>query len=276
MAVRNFATSSIKNGTQRRTIWDQAAGGIPVSGYSLWLDAADTSTITLSGSQVTQWRDKSPSAYTFTQSTSSDRPTSGLTTINGRNVLDFDGTDSLLSTASASTWTFLHDGTKTTQFYVVKRNATSNGTNVLASTNHAGASAAIAAHMFINDTTNYPGMNIHNGTSGDAVVRLDSTATTAIGTNTTLITYATDPGNGTVGDRAKVYVNTGSAIGNNTWGQTPSSSTPNGSLLIGDLGPGIYVGLKGKFAEIIIFPFQLTTTQRNSVRDYLIGKWGIV
>ncbi len=275
MAVRNFSTSSIKSGVQRRTIWDQAAGGIPVTGYRLWLDANDTSTITLSGSAVTQWNDKSANTYQFTQGTSSRRPTSGLTTINGRNVLDFDGTDHLASTASASTWSFLHDGTKTTQFYVVKRNATSNGTNVLTSTNHIGASAAIAAHAFINDSTNYPGLSIHNGTSGDAVVRLDATADTAIGTNTTVITYATDPGNSSSGDRAKVYVNNGSAIGNNTWGQTPSTSAPYGTLLIGDLGPGIDIGLKGKFAEIIIYPFELTTTQRNSVRDYLIGKWGI-
>ena len=275
MAVRNFSTSSIKNGVQRRTIWDQAAGGIPVSGYTLWLDANDTSTITLSGSAVTQWNDKSPNAYQFIQSNSSYRPTSGVTTINGRNVLDFDNVDFLSANTSAATWTFLSDATKSTVFFVLKRNATSNGTNMLINTNNAGSSSVRGMSLSINDGDNYPNAFCGNGNSGQYVYRLQSTATTAIGTNATVLSYSLDGNNATVGDRVKAYVNNGSAIGNNTDGDTLSTGTPNNPLYIGDFGSGVGIGLKGKFAEIIIYPSELTTTQRNSVRDYLIGKWGI-
>jgi hypothetical protein len=45
-----------------------------ISNCALWLDAADSSTLTLSGSNVTQWVDKSPSALVFTQATSAARP----------------------------------------------------------------------------------------------------------------------------------------------------------------------------------------------------------
>ena len=41
----------------------------PVAGYKVWLDAADTATITQSGGAVSQWLDKSANAYTFTQAT---------------------------------------------------------------------------------------------------------------------------------------------------------------------------------------------------------------
>jgi hypothetical protein len=56
-----------------------------IPGCQLWLDAADTGSITLSGSSVTRWRDKSGSSNNFT-------PTSGTPTSisdNGRTVVNF-------------------------------------------------------------------------------------------------------------------------------------------------------------------------------------------
>jgi hypothetical protein len=44
-----------------------------VPGYSLWLDADDASTLTLSGSNVTQWRDKSGNGYHATGTGSTTR-----------------------------------------------------------------------------------------------------------------------------------------------------------------------------------------------------------
>ena len=36
---------------------------VDIPGLSLWLDAADTTTLTLTGSNVTRWNDKSSNAY---------------------------------------------------------------------------------------------------------------------------------------------------------------------------------------------------------------------
>jgi hypothetical protein len=68
---------------------------------ALWLDAADASTITASGSplRVSQWNDKSGNGRNVTQGTGSSQPAIGLTTQNGLNTLTFDGNDSLLSAA---------------------------------------------------------------------------------------------------------------------------------------------------------------------------------
>ena len=55
----------------------------------IWLDASDTDTITESAGKVTQWDDKSGNANHFTQASTSIAPTTGTTTINSKNVLDW-------------------------------------------------------------------------------------------------------------------------------------------------------------------------------------------
>lgn len=61
----------------------------------LWLDASDTSTITHSSGSVSAWADKSGNGNNATQGTGSSQPTTGVNTINGKNVIAFDGGDQL-------------------------------------------------------------------------------------------------------------------------------------------------------------------------------------
>lgn len=58
---------------------------------ALWLDAADASTITLNGSTVSQWNDKSGNGNNATQSTAANQPTYQATGLNSRPTLSFDG-----------------------------------------------------------------------------------------------------------------------------------------------------------------------------------------
>ena len=64
-----------------------------ISGLQLWLDANDSETITLNGSTVSQWDDKSGNDYHVTQSTASYQPTYSTAQLNGKNVVTFDGID---------------------------------------------------------------------------------------------------------------------------------------------------------------------------------------
>ena len=59
---------------------------------SLWLDAADASTITIA-TGVSQWNDKSGNGWNATQVTSANQPTPGVD--GGVNCLSFDGNDSM-------------------------------------------------------------------------------------------------------------------------------------------------------------------------------------
>jgi hypothetical protein len=67
---------------------------------ALWLDAADASTITLNGSTVSQWNDKSGNGRHATQGTTAAQPTRTLSGLNSRTVLTFNGVDggSIMST----------------------------------------------------------------------------------------------------------------------------------------------------------------------------------
>jgi hypothetical protein len=63
---------------------------------ALWLDAADTATITESGGFVSQWNDKSGNNRNFTQAVGASQPATGTRTQNGLNVLDFDGSNDFM------------------------------------------------------------------------------------------------------------------------------------------------------------------------------------
>ena len=79
-------------GTTTSGGWSPDPAWSPTSlpGFSLWLDAADSSTIT--GNPVTAWADKSGNNISLTSTTG---PASGTRNLNGKNVLDFDGTKTI-------------------------------------------------------------------------------------------------------------------------------------------------------------------------------------
>jgi len=62
---------------------------------ALWLDAADASTITLNGTAVSQWNDKSGNSRNFSQATAGNQPVYSTNALNGKNVVNFVSNDSL-------------------------------------------------------------------------------------------------------------------------------------------------------------------------------------
>ncbi len=68
-----------------------------ITGNALWLDAADSSTLTLNGSNVSQWSDKSGNNHHFTQATGTAQPTYRTAGMNGLNTLMFNDSSSVLT-----------------------------------------------------------------------------------------------------------------------------------------------------------------------------------
>lgn len=77
-----------------KTAWTPANLG---SDLTLWLDADDVSTITLNGSNVAQWNDKSASAAHVAQATASSQPLYTPSGLNGKSVVTFSGSQRLNS-----------------------------------------------------------------------------------------------------------------------------------------------------------------------------------
>jgi hypothetical protein len=242
----------------------------PVAGYSVWLDASDTATITQSGGAVSQWTDKSVSAYAFTQATSGLKPTTGSTQ-NGKNVLTFDSGDRLGSTAAASTWTFLSNNTQWTAFYAF--NMANSNFATLKSTNGSTSSNTGTVVAF-NDATVYSLRHMTSFGSGGQFSILNDTVTNAFTTAFTYVTLLSDVANATAANRSDIRIKQGSAIQNNT--RTGSyGSTPTYTLELGmTTGIGAY-GFDGKLGEILIYNSTLSAGNILLNQQYLAGKWGV-
>jgi hypothetical protein len=80
--------------------WSGTASGTPLAAswtpanlgnLSLWLDAADGSTLTLNGSTVSQWRDRSGNNRNWSQPNAGTQPGYAGASLNGRPTLTFNG-----------------------------------------------------------------------------------------------------------------------------------------------------------------------------------------
>lgn len=77
-------------GMSPRLLRPRASGGFSpknISGLQLWLDAADSSTVTLNGSNVSEWRDKSSSGIHYSQATAAYQPGYSTSYKNGNNAV---------------------------------------------------------------------------------------------------------------------------------------------------------------------------------------------
>ena len=68
---------------------------------ALWLDADDAGTITLNGSTVSQWNDKSGNGRNISQAAASQQPTWNATGLNSKPTLVFDGSNDMLLNQNA-------------------------------------------------------------------------------------------------------------------------------------------------------------------------------
>lgn len=75
---------------------------IQITGLVGWYDASDSSTITLSGSNVTQWDDKSGSGYHLIQGTAGNQPVISAASQNGLDAVTFVSSDFMDASNPAS------------------------------------------------------------------------------------------------------------------------------------------------------------------------------
>lgn len=117
-----------------RLLRPRAAGGFnprAISGLALWLDAADASTVTLNGSNVSQWRDKSGNNRHAGQSTAANQPAWNTSPRNGRSTITWSNS-SFMNGAMAS-------ATAYTVFAVIRYQSTSAGFSRFFSLGRTGA-----------------------------------------------------------------------------------------------------------------------------------------
>lgn len=247
-----------------------------IANCKLWLDAADTSSITSSSGLVSQWNDKSGNGYNFVQATSTNKPTTGVDSKNGKNVLTFDGTtDWMQTSAAASAFNFLHNTSGATIFFVIRAASISainwildsRDSDTLGSSGYGIALSVAAtsgnlAHAVSNAT----------GPSNPPVASVGG----AIAASTYYyIALKSDPNNATALSRSKYTVNAGAEDGNNTKTGTPAANNASQALVLASQAAGAYEVFEGQIAEIIIYSGIISSGDITLVKDYLAAKWAI-
>jgi hypothetical protein len=223
---------------------------LAIPGCFLWLDAADTASIVLSGSNVTQWNDKSNSGYNFTQATTASQPTYSAMS-NGKNAINF-ATSKYMTNSSVAFRTnysiFAVGYSSSTGYGRLLHGYPTfdyalffgSGSGVTQFATFVGSSVA----PWNAETTNSPATSIAS---------LCLMEVTNNNTSTGLISYV----NGTA--------------------QTAKNGTTVAftGLTLGVQGNTNGQPWNGYIAEILIYNSVLTTTQRQQVEGYLASKWAI-
>jgi hypothetical protein len=213
-----------------------------IAGLAWWLDAADTSTVTLNGSTVSAWGDKSGNARNVVQAVANNQP-SYANSQNGRKVITFNGTSNRLATSAAYSL-----GTSGYTFMAVAFHG--GGFHVLAEGGNLNPYISTDANGSIKGFKHYDGAN-----------GLD----TGDGAYTTSTWFVLEV---VVSAASRLIVVDGSLKVTGS-GTSRTASFQN----IGATSAGFFWG--GRVAEVLVYSSALAATQRAAARNYLGSKWGV-
>ena len=232
------------------------AEGIPVAGYSLWLDAADPTVFSYSsGTVVSQWNDKSANAYHFTQATVANQPSRNATQ-NGKDAVTF-GTDFLSNTSLS--W----GGSNSTVFWVGKEDSTLGTGFQNLFTSGTGATGQFG-YGIMSDATgnNYAIFDI--GQAADTFVLQPTNS------NADVMAFLSAGATGATVTCSAFKNGTASSVNPLT---PPFNITSATGAVLGSAASAVEPYF-GTVCEVIVYPSQLGTSDRNLVEAYLKTKWG--
>ncbi len=226
-----------------------------LAGLKLWLDAADAGTITESGGLVSQWSDKSSEGNNATQFTGALQPVTGTQTVNGLNVVDFDGIDDLMELSSQPLI-----GTEARTIIVVGYAIDDTGTPTMVSLTDVG----VAGERY--EVSAEIGLRISAANS----FWLDD----AVESGVAAIIMMTNEANSTLvedSDNLQAYRDGALITSTAQANPTTSVNTISGTATISHAARQ----LNGVIGEVIIYDRVISFSERTLLDNYLSSKWGI-
>lgn len=242
------------------------------STLALWLDAADTATITASAGRVSQWNDKSGNSRHAVEATAAVQPATGVETLNGRNVLTWVAYRMSIANSTAY-FKFMHDGSQYAVFAVAEFGTVANPNATYSLMGNMTFDSQVGVNIAYEDSGGFNNQLrtlIYSGGGSTTRVVLAREPDVITPNSPTLLSLRMDPGNATASQRALARVNRGSTLGSNTLTATPSTANASTSMNIGHPQP-----LTGYIAEIIIIRQAMSSAQALEIEDYLARKWGL-
>jgi hypothetical protein len=239
-----------------KNIWGFDPRNVP--GCQLWFDAADSSTITLNGSTVSSWRDKSMNGYSVSQSTSGNQPTYATNLLNGLPGIQL-SSQKYLEQFGSNMPNFT-SSTSTTVLIVAKNGSTvpSNGWNIVNTCwfNSSGTGINRYHFSFAQSGTNGVTLYANGGFVG-------VTNPYSLGSNAIIGFTASSSGNS---------INVNGTL--TTYSGTSLPSTNNSTFFRFGDDRASFVSDVNVY-EFIGFNTTITASQRQQIEGYLAWKWGI-
>ncbi len=242
---------------------------------ALWLDAADSSTLfdsvvggnlVGSGGTVARWQDKSGNNRHVTQSTAANCPTRVVGSQNGKDVLNFDGSDDNLTIANS----FLNNLSGLTVFVVNKWSLNTSGKGAVFSYGAVGVNNTdiLYSQGFPESTTRFAQVN--SGADGSATFASSAPSSYIIET------FAFNGSAAGNSNKLKIFENSSAKTLSSYTVPDKTASPTSPTFMVGGYFsfPSNYY-YKGQIAEIIILPYAASDLQREAIERYLSNKWGI-
>jgi len=263
-----------------RTRGTEAAGGgggsgdpLDISGCTLWLDADDASSITLNGTDVEEWRNKSTDyagIFDYRQDASTIRqPAYVLSALNSKSVVRFDRIwDYMSASGNASKRSPAGTDQTFTAFLVARENAAATGGYGILQwgLNSSMANTSDSSWIFLNNygaSSRYMAVRDLNNYIISTDITGKMLATARIFTLTQTSTNTTYHVTGTLNATAAATI--GAAY--------PATSTNTFSFLGTQYAASTH--FYGDIAEIIVYNRDLSTSERGTIESYLSTKWGV-
>jgi hypothetical protein len=223
---------------------------------TLWLDAADATTFTLSGTNVTQWRDKSGSSNHYSNVGTVTYQSNGVS-LNGSSYLRNSTVSGFPFGATPALSTFIVCSIQTV-------------TSVSTLFDYGNVSCSKTGYVLYFDTPNVLFGTLYCG---------DLNVNTPITTNTPLLISDVITYTGTSGSVTRAGWLNGSPMNNPAASATGVNLTNNGWSYIGVYGDGggnafANSYLTGTINEVLFFNQTLNAVQRQTIEGYLAAKWG--
>ena len=254
-----------------------AAGGIPVitdpeevTGVVGWFDASDNSKVlnnslaaAADNEAVRVFDDKSTLntiAY-FEAATSSFRPLRRAAQVNGLDVIEFDGVNDTMVAASGNNFDTYSDQTEPKTVFVVSQPTTS-----------AALADGCVLDLYDIATTGSRGL-ITTEIAYRTVARTfvsDGTAATTCSTSAPSVITLSQSGAGNIEDVISMWLD-GNSVARDSGGDGALVAT-SAAHRLGALTTNFF---DGYVCEIVMYDNELSDTDRQSVENYLIDKWGI-
>ena len=219
----------------------------------LWLDAADESTITLNGSNVSQWDDKSGIGNDATQGTAANQPPYSIGGMNNKNVLDLDGISDYMFLPDS----FFPTGDGPYSIFIVCQSTKNTGIPIVTGFGSTGTNNQVfIRHLLVEERLN-TGWYSNDLESADDIWLVDS--------DPVLISSHYDQAG------REQYLD-GTLRGSDSATGKTTASTPNYIGIGAGSGSSWW---EGPIAEIIVYERQVTEQERVIIDSYLAAKWGI-